>query len=77
MYNKNKNTFTLFRRLSGHKNPKKEMIYKFSSIAILHSVGEKDDKYHPRPYMEEYKYERAKEISYFDNFFDSDSDFEE
>ena len=59
------------------KIPRKEIIYKFSSIAILHSVGEKDDKYHPRPYMEEYKYERAKEISYFDNFFDSDSDFEE
>ena len=27
--------------------------------------------------MEEYKYERAEEISYFDKFFDSDSDFEE
>ena len=60
------------------KIPRKEIIYKFSSIAILHSVGEKDGKYYPWwVYMEEYKYERAEEISYFDNFFDSDSDFEE
>ena len=29
--------------------------------------------------MEEYKYERVEEVSYFDNYFDSgsDSDFEE
>ena len=59
------------------KIPRKGIIYKFSSIAILHSVGEKDDKYYPWAYMEEYKYERAEEISYFDHFFDSDSDFEE
>ena len=36
---------------------RKEIISKFSSIAILQSVGEKDDKYYPRAYMEEYKYE--------------------
>ena len=29
------------------KIPRKEIIYMFSSIAILHSVGEKDDKYYP------------------------------
>ena len=59
------------------KIPRKEIIYKFSSIAILHSVRVKDDKYYPQAYIEEYKYERAEGISYFDNFFDSDSDFEE
>ena len=59
------------------KIPRKEIIYKFSSIAILHSVGEKDDKYYPQAYMEEHKYQRAEEISSFDTFFDSDSDFEE
>ena len=53
------------------------MIYKFSSIDVLQSVGKKDNKYYPRAYMEEHKYERAEEISYFDNFFDFDSDFEE
>ena len=74
MYNKNKNTFTLFGRLSGHKNSKKKIIYKFSSIAILHSVITKDDKYYPQAYMEEYKYERVEEASYFHNYFDSDSD---
>ena len=70
----------LFGRLSGHKNQKKkEIIYKFSSIAILHSVNTKDDKYYPQAYMEEYKYERIEEVSYFDNDSnsDSDSDFEE
>ena len=41
------------------KIPRKEIIYKFSSIAILHSVDEKDNKYYPRAYMEEYKYETA------------------
>ena len=51
--------------------PKKEIIYKFSSIAILHSVNTKDDKYYPQAYMEEYKYERIEEVSHFDN--DSDS----
>ena len=56
---------------------RKKMIYKFSSIDVLQSVGKKDDKYYPRAYMEEHKYERAEEISYFDNFFDFDSDFEE
>ena len=53
------------------KIPKKEIIYKFSSIAILHSVNTKDDKYYPQAYMEEYKYERIEEVSHFDN--DSDS----
>ena len=74
MYNKNKNTFTLFGRLSGHKNSKKKIIYKFSSNAILHSVITKDYKYYPQAYMEEYKYERVEEASYFHNYFDSDSD---
>ena len=54
------------------KIPKKETIYKFSSIAILLSVNTKDDKYYPQAYMEEYKYDRIEEVSYFD--FDSDSD---
>ena len=57
------------------KIPKKEVIYKFSSITILHSVNTKVDKYYPQAYMEEYKYERIEEVSYFDS--DSDSDFEE
>ena len=63
----------MFRRLSGHKNSK------FSSIAILHSVGTKDNKYYPQAYMEEHKYERIEEVSYFDSDSDSDSDsdFEE
>ena len=61
------------------KIPKKEIIYKFSSIAILHSVNTKDDKYYPQAYMEEYKYERTEEASHFDSDSDSDSssDFEE
>ena len=50
----------------GIKIPRKEIIYKFSSIDILHSVGEKDDKYYPQAYIKEYKYERAQEMSYFD-----------
>ena len=33
------------------KIPRKEIIYKFSSIAILHSVITKDDKYYPQAYM--------------------------
>ena len=49
--------------------PKKEIIYKFSSIAILHSVNTK-------AYMEEYKYQRIEEVSHFDFDSDSDSDFE-
>ena len=51
----------------------------FSSIAILHSVSIKDDKYYPQAHMEEYKYERIEEVSCFDNDSDSDSDsdFEE
>ena len=57
------------------KIPKKEIIYKLSSIAILHFVNTKDDKYYPEAYMEEYKYERIEEVSYIDS--DSDSDFEE
>ena len=56
------------------KIPRKEMIYKFSSIAILHSVNTKDSKYYPQAYTEEYEYERVEEVSYFDNYFDSDSD---
>ena len=59
---------------------RKETFYKFSSIAILHSADTKD-KYFPRAYMEEYKYERIEEVFYFDNDFDSssdsDSDFKE
>ena len=42
--------------------PKKEIIYKFSSIAILHSVNTKDDKYYPQAYIEEYKYVRIQEV---------------
>ena len=63
--------------------PKKEIIYKFSSIAILHSLNTKDDEYQPQVYMEECKYERIEEVSRFDNDsdfdsdLDSDSDFEE
>ena len=61
------------------KIPRKEIIYKFSFIAILHSVNTKDSKYYPQAYMEEYKYERIEDIFYFDNDFDSssDSDFED
>ena len=63
------------------KVPRKEIFYKFSSIAILYSVDTKDDKYYPRAYMEENKYERTEEVFYFDNDFDSssdsDSDFKE
>ena len=61
------------------KVPRKEILYKFSSIAILYSVDTKDDKYYPRAYMEENKYERTEEVFYFDNDFDSssDSDFKE
>ena len=50
----------------GIKIPRKEIIYKFSSIDILNSVGEKDDKYYPQAYIEGYKYETAEEMSYFD-----------
>ena len=63
--------------------PKKEIIYNFWFIAILHSVNTIDDEYYPRVYMEECKYERVEEVSYFDNDSDSnsdpdsDSDFEE
>ena len=55
----------------GIKIPKKK-IYKFSSIAILHSVNTKDN--YPQAYMWQYKYERIEEHSYFDNDSDSDSD---
>ena len=58
----------------GIKIPPKEIIYKFSSIAILHSVNTKVDKYYPQANMEEYKYERMEEVSHFDNDSDSDSD---
>ena len=54
--------------------PKKEIICEFSSIAILHSVNTIDDEYYPRVYMEECKYERVEEVSYFDNDSDSNSD---
>ena len=37
------------------KIPRKEIFYKFSSIAILHSVGTKDNKYYSQAYMEDYK----------------------
>ena len=47
----------------GIKIPQKEIIYKFSSIAILHSVNTKDNKYYPQAYMGEYKYERIEEVS--------------
>ena len=55
------------------KSPRKEIIYKFSSIAILHSVIIKDDKFYPQGYMEGYK-EYVEETSYFHNYIDSDSD---
>ena len=45
---------------------------KFSSIAILHSVVNKDNKYYLGAFMEEYKYDRIQEVPYFDN----DSDFD-
>ena len=57
--------------------PKTEIIYKFSSIAILHSVIIMDDEYYPRVYIEECKYERMEEISHTDSDSDSDSDYEE
>ena len=44
------------------KIPKKEINYKSSSIAILHSVNTKDDKYYAQAYMEEYKYVRTEEV---------------
>ena len=56
------------------KKPRQEVIYKLSSIAILHSVSAKDNKYYPRAYVEEYKYERVEHITYFDNDSDSNSD---
>ena len=56
------------------KIPQKEIIFKFSSIAILHSVNTKDANYYPQAYMEECKYERIQEVFHFDNDFDSDSD---
>ena len=43
---------------------------------ILHSVNTIDDKYYPEAYMEEYKYERTEETSYFDNDSDSDTDID-
>ena len=42
---------------------RKEIIYKLSSIAILHSVINKDNEYYPRAYMEECKYERIEKSS--------------
>ena len=54
--------------------PKNEIIYKFLSIAALHSVNTKDDKYYPEAYMEEYKYEGIEEVSHFDSDSDNDSD---
>ena len=56
------------------KIPKKEIIYKFSSIAILHFENTKEDKCYPQAYIEEHKYERIEEVSYFDSDSDSDSD---
>ena len=45
------------------KIPRKEIFYKFLSIAVLHSVVTKGykNKYYPQAYMEKYKYERIKE----------------
>ena len=62
----------------GIEIPRKEIIYKFSSVAIFYSVDRNDNIYYPRAYMEECKYERIEYISYFDNDSDSDpdSDFE-
>ena len=62
-----------------NKNPNRRNIFKFSSIAILHSVSTEDNKHYPRAYVEECKYERREHISYFDNnsYSDSYSDFEE
>ena len=57
--------------------PKTEIIYKFSSIAILHSVIIMDDEYYARVYIEECKYDRMEEISHIDSDSDSDSDYEE
>ena len=37
-------------------------MYKFPSIAILHSVNTKGDEYYPQALMGEYKYERIEEI---------------
>ena len=56
------------------KIPRKEIIYKFSCIAILNFVGTKDNKYYPQAYMKEYKYERIEEVSYSDNDSDYNSD---
>ena len=56
------------------KIPQKEIIYKFSSIAILHSINKKDNKYYSQAYMGEYKCQRIEEVSHFDNDSDSDSD---
>ena len=56
------------------KIPKNEIIYKFSSIAILHSINTKDDKYYPQAYMEECKYEWIEEVFNFDNDFELDPD---
>ena len=55
------------------KISKKEIIYKFSFIAILYSVNTKDDSYYPQAYMEDYKHERIEEVSHVDNDSDSDS----
>ena len=55
---------------------RKEIISKFSSIAILHSVGEKDDNVTHEHIWKSINM-RVGEISYFDNIFDSDNDFEE
>ena len=56
------------------KIPRKGIIYKFSSIATLHSVNTKHNKYYPWAYMEECNSERMEHIFYFDNDSDSESD---
>ena len=62
----------------GIEIPRKEIIYKFSSVAIFYLVDRNDNMYYPQAYMEECKCERIEYISYFDNDSDSDldSDFE-
>ena len=49
------------------KTPIEGIIYKFSSIVILHSVRTKDNKQYPEAYLEECKYERVGHVFYFDN----------
>ena len=45
---------------------RKEIINEFLSVAILRSVYTEDNMYYQRAYMEECKYEKIEEVSYFD-----------